>query len=82
MNARRIALLMVLLSFVFLGMAFLTSCVNVPIPPFGERVGELGNLQLALSAKYIPNTPPESPGETSHAFAWSKYGEAKLLKDK
>jgi len=82
MNARRIALLLVLLSFVFLGMAFLTSCVNVPIPPFGDRIGELGNLQLALSAKYIPNTPPESPGENGMAFAWQKYGEAKLLKDK
>jgi hypothetical protein len=82
MRPRRVALLLVLLSFVFLGMAFLTSCVNVPIPPFGDRIGELGNLQLALSAKYIPNTPVESPGETSMAFAWSKYGEAKLLKDK
>ena len=82
MNARRIALLLVLLSFVFLGMAFLTSCVNVPIPPFGDRIGEMGNLQLALSAKYIPNTPPESPGNTGMAFAWSKFGEAKLLKDK
>ena len=82
MRPRRIALLMVLLSFVFLGMAFLTSCVNVPIPPFGERIGELGNLQLALSAKYIPHSPPESPGENGMAFAWSKYGEAKLLKDK
>ena len=82
MNARRIALLLVLLSFIFLGMAFLTSCVTVPIPPFGERIGELGNLQLALSAKYIPNTPPETPGENGIAFAWSKYGEAKLLRDK
>ena len=82
MNARRIALLLVLLSFVFLGMAFLTSCVNVPIPPFGNHLGELGNLQLSLSAKYIPNTPPEAPGDTGMAFAWSKYGEAKLLKDK
>ena len=82
MNARRIAVALVLLSFVFLGMAFLTSCVNVPIPPFGDRIGELGNLQLALSAKYIPNVPPESPGDTGRAFAWQKYGEAKLLKDK
>jgi hypothetical protein len=82
MRPRRIALLMVLLSFAVLGMAFLTSCVNVPIPPFGDRIGELGNLQLALSAKYIPNTPPESPGENAIAFAWSKYGEAKLLRDK
>ena len=54
MRPRRIALMLVLLSFAFLGMAFLTSCVNVPIPPFGDRIGELGNLQLALSAKYIP----------------------------
>jgi len=82
MNARRIALMLVLLSFAFLGMAFLTSCVSVPIPPFGDRIGELGNLQLALSAKYIPNTPPESPGDNGMAFAWSKYGEAKLLRDK
>jgi len=81
-QARKIAFALILLSFVFLGMAFLTSCVNVPIPPFGERVGSLGNLQLALSAKYIPNTPPESPGENGMAFAWSKYGEAKLLRDK
>lgn len=82
MNARRIALALILLSFVFLGMAFLTSCVNVPIPPFGQHLGELGNLQLSLSAKYIPNVPPESPGDNSMAFAWSKYGEAKFLKDK
>jgi len=82
MRPRRIALMLVLLSFAFLGMAFLTSCVNVPIPPFGDRIGELGNLQLALSAKYIPVTPPESPGENGMAFAWSKYGEAKLLRDK
>jgi len=82
MRPRRIALLLVLLSFVFLGMAFLTSCVSVPIPPFGQHIGELGNLQLALSAKYIPNTPPESPGDTGMAFAWSKYGEAKFLRDK
>ena len=82
MNARRIALLLVLLSFVFLGMAFLTSCVNVPIPPFGDRIGELGNLQLALSAKYLPNVPPETTGNNGMAFAWQKYGEAKLLKEK
>ena len=82
MRPRRLALALVLLSFVFLGMAFLTSCVSVPIPPFGDRIGELGNLQLALSAKYIPNTPPEFSGDTGMAFAWQKYGEAKLLKDK
>jgi hypothetical protein len=81
-QARKITFALILLSFAFLGMAFLTSCVNVPLPPFGDRIGELGNLQLALSAKYIPNTPPESPGENGMAFAWSKYGEAKLLRDK
>jgi hypothetical protein len=82
MNARRIALMLVLLSFAFLGMAFLTSCVNVPIPPFGQHIGEIGNLQLSLSAKYIPNVTPESSGDNAMAFAWQKYGEAKLLRDK
>ena len=81
-QARKIAFALILLSFVFLGMAFLTSCVSVPIPPFGDRIGELGNLQLALSAKYIPNIQPSAPGDNGMAFAWSKYGESKLLRDK
>ena len=60
----------------------LTSCVSVPVPPFGDRMGELGNLQVSLSVKYIPLTNPELPGNDALAHAWSKFGEAKALKDK
>lgn len=54
MTARRIALLLVLLSFVFLGMAFLTSCMAVPVPPFGDHIGEAGTLHIRVSANYEP----------------------------
>jgi hypothetical protein len=60
----------------------LTSCVSVPVPPFGDRMGELGNLQVSVSVKYIPLTNPELPGDSTLNYAWSKFGEAKALKDK
>ena len=60
----------------------LTSCVSVPVPPFGDRMGELGNLQVSVSVKYIPLTNPELPGDNNLTHAWSKFGEAKALKDK
>ena len=68
--------------FAFLALAFLTSCVSVPVPPFGDRQGELGNLQFSVSVKYIPLTNPELPGDNNLTHAWSKFGEAKALKDK
>lgn len=80
MKPRRIAAGMIV--FAFLALAFLTSCVSVPVPPFGDRMGELGNLQVSVSVKYIPLTNPELPGNDALAHAWSKFGEAKVLKDK
>jgi hypothetical protein len=82
MSARRIAAGMIIFAFACLALAFLTSCVSVPIPPFGDRVGELGNLQVSVSVKYIPLTNPELPGDQNLNHAWSKFGEAKALKDK
>ena len=80
MKPRRIAAAMIV--FAFLALAFLTSCVSVPVPPFGDRRGELGNLQVSVSVKYIPLTNPELPGNDALSHAWSKFGEAKALKDK
>lgn len=80
MKPRRIAAGMIVVAFVAL--AFLTSCVSVPVPPFGDRRGELGNLQVAVSVKYIPLTNPDLPGDSTLNYAWSKFGEAKALKDK
>jgi hypothetical protein len=80
MRPRRIAAGLIVVAFVAL--AFLTSCVSVPVPPFGDRRGELGNLQVSVSVKYIPLTNPELPGDQNLNHAWSKFGEAKALKDK
>jgi len=80
MRPRRIAAGLIVVAFVAL--AFLTSCVSVPVPPFGDRMGELGNLQVSVSVKYIPLQNPEFPGNDALAHAWSKFGEAKVLKDK
>jgi hypothetical protein len=80
MRPRRIAAGLIVVAFVAL--AFLTSCVSVPVPPFGDRRGELGNLQVSVSVKYIPLTNPDLPGDQNLTHAWSKFGEAKALKDK
>ncbi len=82
MSARRIAAGMILFAFACLALAFLSSCVSVPVPPFGDRRGELGNLQVAVSVKYLPVTNPDLPGGQNLNYAWSKFGEAKALKDK
>jgi hypothetical protein len=82
MTPGRIAAGMIMLGWIFLALAFLTSCVSVPIPPFGDRRGELGNLQVAVSVKYLPVTNPDLPGGQNLNYAWSKFGEAKALKDK
>jgi hypothetical protein len=82
MTPGRIAAGMIMLGWIFLALAFLTSCVSVPIPPFGDRVGEMGNLQLSVSVKYLPAQNPDLPKDDNLSYAWSKFGEVKALKDK
>jgi len=82
MTPGRIAAAMVMLGWIFLALAFLTSCVSIPVPPFGDRVGEMGNLQLSVSVKYMPVQNPDLPKDDNLSYAWSKFGEAKALKDK
>lgn len=82
MTPGRIAAAMVMLGWIFLALAFLTSCVSIPVPPFGDRVGEMGNLQLSVSVKYMPLTNPDLPKDDNLSYAWSKFGEVKALKDK
>lgn len=60
----------------------LTGCVTIPVPPFGneQQRGSLGSVQL--SVRYIPLANPDIPGGESLKYAWAKFGEAKVLKDK
>ena len=66
-------------------LVYLSSCVNIPIPPTGKDQGKLGLVQLKLSISYIPSksekpkTIKEKKDENvDHAFAEF----SKLLKDK
>jgi hypothetical protein len=82
MTPARITAGLLLIAFACLAMALLTSCASIPVPPFGERRGELGNLQVGVTVKYIPAQNPDLPGDNNLSYAWSKFGEAKALKDK
>jgi len=63
---------------------FLSGCVTVPVPPFGDRVGEMGNLKLSVKVAYEPKSSPERPPSDSMQYAWKQFGstQPKLLKDK
>ena len=54
MTPAKVAATMVLLGWIFLALAFLTSCVAVPVPPFGERVGEAGTLHIKTVVRFEP----------------------------
>jgi len=31
-----------------------TSCVSIPLPPYGDKIGDYGKIQLSLNVKYFP----------------------------
>ena len=51
-------------------------CVSVPIPPAGDRVGELGYVKVSLKFQYLPAEQPN--------FDWFNpiVPQPKLYKDK
>lgn len=74
---------LVIVALLFAAALFLlTGCVTIPVPPFGNRQGELGNVQVSVSVKYIPIQNPDLPGDKNLNYAWSRFGESKALKDK
>jgi hypothetical protein len=82
-NPPRIAAAMVILGWIFLALAFLTSCVSVPMPPFGDRIGEAGTLHIRTSVRFEPRL---SEGEAANRDLWNALGEFQksipALKDK
>jgi hypothetical protein len=64
-----------------LALTLLPGCVTIPIPPFGESRGALGDLKVSIAVQYYPKTNPlQSTHETDYAFR--KLIESKTLKDK
>lgn len=74
---------MVILAWIFLALAFLTSCVSVPMPPFGDRIGEAGTLHIRTSVRFEPRL---SDSEANNRDLWAALGEFQksipALKDK
>lgn len=69
----------------FLSVAYLSSCVNIPIPPTGKDQGKLGAVQLKLSVSYIPNNSDKPKTQKQEKDASVEYAFAqfsKTLKDK
>lgn len=64
MTPAKFAATMVILGWIFLALAFLTSCVAVPVPPFGDRIGEAGTLHIKTVVRFEPRL---SEGERENA---------------
>lgn len=69
---------------ILLPVLLLGGCVSIPVPPFGQNRGELGDLQVKVAVSYFPKSSPERPPSDSMTYAWSQFGKTqpKLLKDK
>lgn len=83
MTPKQVAAVLMILGWLCIAMAFLTSCVAVPMPPFGDRIGEAGTLHIRTSVRFEPRL---SESETSSRDLWHALGEFQksipALKDK
>lgn len=59
----------------------IAGCVSVPIPPFGDHLGEMGTLKVSLKVDYLPkqNQQISSPA-LDHA--WDQLIKSRTIKDK
>jgi hypothetical protein len=83
MNPKQVAATAVMLAWVFLAISFLSGCVAVPMPPFGDRIGEAGTLHIRATVRFEPRL---SDSEAANRDLWNALGEFQktipALKDK
>ena len=83
MTPKQVAAVLMLLGWLCLAMAFLTSCVSLPMPPFGDRVGEAGTLHIRTTVRFEPRL---SESEAANRDLWHAFGKFQetipALKDK
>jgi hypothetical protein len=83
MNPKQVAATAVMLAWVFLAISFLSGCVAVPMPPFGDRIGEAGTLHLRTTVRFEPRL---TESEAANRDLWAALGEFQkslpALKDK
>lgn len=68
-------------TFLLIPLLLIGGCVSVPIPPFGDHVGDMGTLKVSLKVDYLPkqNQQISSPALD---YAWDKLIKSRTLKDK
>ncbi len=66
------------LSLTIISAILLSSCVSIPIPPYGEHQGKLGSIRIAAS--YVPYANPDREASSSMSYAWEHF--SKTIKDK
>jgi hypothetical protein len=83
MTPKQTAAVLMILGWLCLAMAFLTSCVAVPMPPFGDRIGEAGTLHIRATVRFEPRL---TESETANRDLWHAFGAFQktlpALKDK
>lgn len=66
-----------------LAVALLPGCVTVPIPPFGESLGQYGDLKISLSVQYLPRITNQQPTDAGLTHAQRQFQlSLRTLKDK
>ena len=83
MTPKQVAAVLMLLGWLFLALAFLTSCVAVPMPPFGDRVGEAGTLHIRATVRFEPRLTEGERENANLLHALSQFQQTlPALKDK
>lgn len=83
MTPPRIAAALIALGFFFLALAFLTGCVAVPVPPFGEHIGEAGTLHISTNVRFEPRQSQTQQDTQDFLHAIEQYQlSTRTLRDK
>jgi hypothetical protein len=59
----------------------IAGCVSVPIPPFGENVGNMGDLKISIAVKYVPKFA-QTTSSPELDWAWNELNKSRTIKDK
>jgi hypothetical protein len=83
MTPKQVAAVLMIIGWLCLAMAFLTSCVAVPMPPFGDRVGEAGTLHIRATVRFEPRLTEGERENANLLHALSQFQQIlPALKDK
>jgi hypothetical protein len=68
-------------TFLLIPLLLIGGCVSVPIPPFGDQVGEMGDLKISIAVKYVPKSA-QTTSSPELDWAWEELKKSRTIKDK